>query len=102
MAIKWLSEEIFCNNVDAIEVSGVIKLDDEAVEVNTEDCNGVASQFYSTYIHREHEGVICVGDFDTKEEAVAFGCGLAFAAYQATGVFPEIYGNCTDIQKYYN
>lgn len=70
------------DGVDAIEVAGCTAADG-VVDVIVES----DAEFFSVYTHKQGEGVECVGDFNTKDQAIEFARALA-----KRGGIP-IYGN---------
>jgi hypothetical protein len=78
------------DGVDAIEVAGCTETDGH-VDVTTE--GDEAAEFFSVYTHVPNQGVECICDFNTKEQAVTFAKALA----ARTGI--PVYGNCCDIEE---
>lgn len=77
------------DGVDAIEVAGCTETDGH-VDVVAE--GEEAAEFFSVYTHVPNQGVECVCDFNTKEQAVSFAKALA-----ARKSLP-VYGNCCNIE----
>ncbi len=59
-------------NVDTIEIAGCTDADGIVDVINETD-----AEFFSTYTHRQGEGVECICDFNSKAQAVEFAKALA-------------------------
>ncbi len=73
----WLDKgQVDPAHYDAVEVQGCADVgpsDDPIIEV----VDAEQAQFWSAYVHLKEGGVECVGDFDTKAEAIAYANTIA-------------------------
>lgn len=85
--IEELLHDTDLEGVDAIEVAGCTE-DDGIVEVSDEQ----EAEFFSVYTHTPDQGVECICDFNTKDQAVEFAYFLA----ERTRI--PVYGNLCSIK----
>ena len=84
--LEDLLSSICLDGADAIEVAGCTEADGVVNVIVESNAN-----FFSVYTHKSGEGVECVCDFNTKDQAVEFARALA----ARTGI--AVYGNLCSV-----